>query len=220
MGKEQAERRYAEIAEAYTVLSDAEKRRIYDAGGEEALKRQEGGGGGGGGGPINNIQDLFKRFAGGGGGGGAQKEAKEGPVMTALVDTDVRELYTGAFLDVVLAHRAQCPKCSGTGSPSFFLFSLWLCLLFPFAPSSPFFHSFFLHLLLPLLLLLLLLLFLNLLLLLVFLSVRCAWGGEEQVREVQRVGVYDGAEATDGIRIRAAASNVRQVPRNGKGGGE
>ena len=58
---EEAEEKFKEIAAAYTVLSDAEKRKIYDLGGEEAIKQ---GGGGGPGGPMGGIdpREIFKQF--------------------------------------------------------------------------------------------------------------------------------------------------------------
>ena len=56
------EEKMAEISHAYEILSDKEKRQVYDQYGEEGLKRQEGGGGGGGGG--------FNPFGGSRGGAG------------------------------------------------------------------------------------------------------------------------------------------------------
>ena len=52
---------------ADTVLTDPEKRQIYDRGGEEALK--QGGGGGGGMPPDFDPREIFKQFFGGEGGG-------------------------------------------------------------------------------------------------------------------------------------------------------
>lgn len=57
--KEEAEKKFKEIAEAYTILSDADKRRQYDQFGKEGVESGNPGGGGGGGWP-----------GGGGGGGG------------------------------------------------------------------------------------------------------------------------------------------------------
>jgi len=73
--KEQAEAKFKEIAEAYEVLNDSQKRKIYDQFGEEGLK---GGGipGGtngadfGGGFQFHDPMDIFKEFFGGGGMGG------------------------------------------------------------------------------------------------------------------------------------------------------
>ena len=73
--KEEAQEKFKEIAAAYTVLSDAEQRKIFDQFGEEGLQ----GGGGGAGAAAGGIDpmEIFKQFFGGenpfggmGGGGG------------------------------------------------------------------------------------------------------------------------------------------------------
>lgn len=56
-GNEEANKKFAEINNAYEVLSDSEKRGIYDRYGEEGLRQHAANGGGGGGGM--NIQDIF-----------------------------------------------------------------------------------------------------------------------------------------------------------------
>nr|KAF6271969.1 DnaJ heat shock protein family (Hsp40) member B6 [Pipistrellus kuhlii] len=70
--KEEAERKFKQVAEAYEVLSDAKKRDIYDRYGKEGLN---GGGGGGGGSHFDNPfefgftfrnpDDVFREFFGG-----------------------------------------------------------------------------------------------------------------------------------------------------------
>jgi len=66
--KEEAEEKFKQLAAAYSVLSDTEKRKIYDAGGEEAIKQ----GGAGGGSPFGeggiDPREIFKQFFGGEGG--------------------------------------------------------------------------------------------------------------------------------------------------------
>ena len=54
--------KFKELAQAYEVLSDPEKREIYDQYGEEALKEGMGAGG-----PSINPFDIFESFFGGGG---------------------------------------------------------------------------------------------------------------------------------------------------------
>ena len=77
--KEEAEEKFKSIANAYTVLSDAEKRQIYDAHGEEGIQGGAGGGGGGFGGV--DPREIFKQFFGGespfgGAGGGGNTHVK------------------------------------------------------------------------------------------------------------------------------------------------
>ena len=55
--KENATKKFQQISEAYSVLSDSEKRQQYDQFGMDALKE--------GGGPSMNPEDLFSQFFGG-----------------------------------------------------------------------------------------------------------------------------------------------------------
>lgn len=70
---EGAKQKFQKIANAYETLSDPDKRKIYDVGGEEGVKQSEQGGGG----QHNNfgdmnLDDIFANFFGGGGGFGGQ----------------------------------------------------------------------------------------------------------------------------------------------------
>ncbi|KAK9139214.1 hypothetical protein Scep_008895 [Stephania cephalantha] len=97
-GNEEANKRFAEINNAYEVLSDREKRNIYDRYGEEGLKQHAAGGGRGGG---MNIQDIFSSFFGGGGGGEEEEDrvAKGDDVIVELEAT-LQDLYMGGTLKV------------------------------------------------------------------------------------------------------------------------
>ncbi|KAJ6806163.1 dnaJ protein ERDJ3B-like [Iris pallida] len=97
-GNEEANKKFAEINNAYEVLTDSEKRNIYDRHGEEGLKQHAAGGGRGGG---MNMQDIFSTFFGGGGGGEEEEEKipKGDDVVVELAAT-LEDLYMGGSLKV------------------------------------------------------------------------------------------------------------------------
>nr|CAB3460301.1 unnamed protein product [Digitaria exilis] len=97
---EEANKRFAEINNAYEVLTDQEKRKIYDRYGEEGLKQFQGQGGGRGGGGMN-IQDIFSSFFGGGGGMEEEEEQiVKGDEVIVELDASLEDLYMGGSLKV------------------------------------------------------------------------------------------------------------------------
>ena len=90
---------FAELQGAYEVLSDAEKRARYDAGGEEAVKG--GGGGGGGHSQADIFEALFGGGRGGGGGGGARGPPKMEPSTHPLRAT-LEECWRGKTFKVAI----------------------------------------------------------------------------------------------------------------------
>ncbi|KAG1326202.1 dnaJ protein ERDJ3B [Cocos nucifera] len=96
-GNEEANKRFAEINNAYEVLSDREKRSIYDRYGEEGVKQHASGGGRGGG---MNIQDIFNNIFGGGMAEEEEEVIPKGDDVVVELDTMLEDLYMGGSLKV------------------------------------------------------------------------------------------------------------------------
>ena len=109
---------FKEITAAYEVLSDSQKREMYDRFGEEGLK--EGGMGGMGG---MDAQDLFSQLFGGGGGGffgggggrGGPSGPRKGKDLVHRVKVSLEELYVGKVTKLALQKHVLCAKCDGRG---------------------------------------------------------------------------------------------------------
>jgi molecular chaperone DnaJ len=107
-----AEDRFKEAAEAYEVLSDAERRRTYDAYGHEGLRS----GGFDPGAGFGSIDDIFQAFFGGGGFGGGGRRAAAGGDVAVEVEVELAEVATGARREVTYDVVAPCEHCHGNGA--------------------------------------------------------------------------------------------------------
>jgi DnaJ family protein A protein 1 len=115
----EAEGKFKEISMAYEVLANEDKRRIYDAHGEQGIK--EGGGGGGG---MHSPMDIFDMFFGGGGGGfggGRHRGPRRTKNLMHQLSVSLEEMYNGTTRKLALQKNVICGDCEGESSSSSFV---------------------------------------------------------------------------------------------------
>ncbi len=120
----QAEERFKEAAEAYEVLSNDEKRNLYDRYGHAGVS------GAGGGGQGFNMDDIFSQFSdifGGGAGGfdffGGQRSGgrrrsggQPGSDLRIKVNLTLEEIATGVNKKLKVKKYVGCTSCQGSGA--------------------------------------------------------------------------------------------------------
>lgn len=114
-----AEEKFKEITEAYEVLSDPEKRRIYDQYGHDGLESGDMGPGAGGFSDVSEIlESIFGSFGGFGGGSrmNSANAPRQGRDIQTTVTLDFMEAVNGKSMTVQLQRMENCPDCRGTGS--------------------------------------------------------------------------------------------------------
>lgn len=126
-GDKAAEEKFKEAAEAYDVLSDADKKARYDRFGHQGLEGMGGGGAGFQGMDMDDIlrrfgfesDDLFGQFFGGGRrGGGAprQPRGERGTNLRIRVKMTLEEIATGVTKKIKVRKQVPCNTCNGTGA--------------------------------------------------------------------------------------------------------
>jgi molecular chaperone DnaJ len=114
-GDRECEEKFKQISEAYQVLSDDQKRQMYDHYGHDGLS---GGAAGADGFGFGGFSDIFDVFFGGGGGRGQRR----GPVPTRGADLrydleiSFRDAAFGKDAEIEIPTIVDCEKCKGSGS--------------------------------------------------------------------------------------------------------
>jgi molecular chaperone DnaJ len=118
----EAEERFKIASEAYQVLSDPQRRQVYDRFGHQGLEGRGYEGFGDIGDIFTHFQDIFGEFFGGGlgGFGGSRRRRRDGPTRGADVRTGVtltlQEAAFGTQKEITVAHPSPCTACRGTGA--------------------------------------------------------------------------------------------------------
>jgi molecular chaperone DnaJ len=115
-----AESKFKEINEAYSVLSDANKRAAYDRFGHAGAAGSPFGGGNAGGGfedfsGFGGLGEIFETFFGGAGGQGGQGP-RRGADLNYKLNITLEEASTGIEKEVNIQRVEACSTCKGTGS--------------------------------------------------------------------------------------------------------
>ena len=111
----EAEARFKEASEAYQVLSDAEKRGLYDRFGHDGPR------GSGFGSGFSNMGDIFSAFGDifgdmFGGFGGSSRASARGADLETRVELSLAEVAKGATKEIKVRRRVACRDCAGTGA--------------------------------------------------------------------------------------------------------
>lgn len=110
-GDDEAAHQFKEAAEAYAILSDAEKRQIYDRYGHEGLKGVAMP-------DFGNMDSIFQGLGDllGGLFGGARRGTQGGNHLGIAIEIDLIEAYRGCTKSIDLPRAELCTECRGSGA--------------------------------------------------------------------------------------------------------
>jgi len=113
----EASEKFKEISEAYEVLSDENKRQMYDKYGKEGLDK--------GGFHAHDASDIFQQFFGGGGGfggffggGGGRGGPRKTEDIVHELQVSLEDLYKGKTTKLSVTRNIICQGCTGSGTKS------------------------------------------------------------------------------------------------------
>ena len=119
-GCEDASSRFKEINEAYSILSDPQKRAAYDRFGHAGVNGMNGGGHGHG---FHDVNDIFSEVFGDAFGemfGGRGRQRSNGPARGADLRYDLEitleQAYAGAEVEIKVPSSITCETCDGSGA--------------------------------------------------------------------------------------------------------
>lgn len=112
---EDGDAKFKEIAEAYEILSDSQKRSAYDQYGHQGVDPQAGGFGGGGFQDFD-FGDIFGDFFGGGFRQSNPNAPRQGDDIEAQIKITFVESYTGVSKNVTYQVVDECKTCNGSGA--------------------------------------------------------------------------------------------------------
>ncbi len=120
-GDKAAEEKFKELGEAYEILSDPQKRALYDQHGHAAFDRRSGGFGGGG---FHDPFEIFRDVFGGGGifedlfGGGRLDPTRpqRGNDLRYDMEITFEEATRGCEKEITVTKPQVCDACRGTGA--------------------------------------------------------------------------------------------------------
>lgn len=119
---DETQAKFHDVKSAYEVLTDPQKRRIVDLGGDPLETARGGGGGGAGGfssagfGGLGDIMDAFFGAAGATGGRGPRSRVQPGEDALIRIDLTLEECATGVARDLTVDTAVLCEKCHGGGA--------------------------------------------------------------------------------------------------------
>jgi molecular chaperone DnaJ len=115
-----AEEKFKEAAEAYSVLSDAQKRAAYDRYGHAGVQSAAAGAGGFDASQFAGFEDILGEFFGFGdlfgGGGRRRNRAQRGEDLPFELEISFEDMMKGMSADIQVPRMEACNRCSGKGA--------------------------------------------------------------------------------------------------------
>ncbi|WP_024604193.1 MULTISPECIES: molecular chaperone DnaJ [unclassified Pseudoalteromonas] len=118
-GDKELETKFKEVKEAYEILTDPQKRQMYDQHGHAAFEQGGGGGHGGFGGGHGDFGDVFGDVFGdifGGGGRRRQSRQQRGSDLRYNMDLSLEEAVRGKEVEIKVPTWVGCEPCDGSGA--------------------------------------------------------------------------------------------------------